>query len=205
MYKNYIKRLLDIIISLTAIIVLLPIMFFLTVVGYIALKGNPFFYQERPGLNSKIFKLVKFRSMNNKKDEKGNLLSDEERMTTYGKILRKTSLDELPELFNVLKGDMSIVGPRPLLVKYLPLYNKTQARRHEVRPGITGLSVAKVRNGADWETKLAIDIEYVDNVSFLLDLKIIFMTIGTVLSHKGISEEGHVTMSEFKGSTNDNN
>ena len=163
------------------------------------MKGNPFFYQERPEKDEKIFKLIKFRSMTEEKDENGNYLPDGIRLTKYGKFIRSTSLDEIPEFFNVLKGDMSIIGPRPLLVKYLDRYTPEQHRRHEVRPGITGLAMATVRNSAGWERKFELDIEYVNNVSFLLDVKIFFMTIKMVLSRKGINEPGSDTNSEFMG------
>ena len=161
--------------------------------------GNPFFTQERPGKDGKIFKLVKFRSMNNKRDERGELLPDEKRLTYYGKFLRNTSFDELPELINILKGDMAIVGPRPLLVRYLTRYNKTQARRHEVRPGLTGLAQVNGRNAISWEDKFRYDVEYVDNLSLLLDIKIILMTVLKVVKRDGISSENSATMEEFMG------
>ena len=168
------------------------------------MKGNPFFYQERPGKDEKIFKLIKFRSMTEKKDKDGNYLPDELRMTKYGKWIRSTSIDELPELINILKGDMAIVGPRPLLVKYLPLYNEEQRRRHEVRPGLTGLAMANGRNSLSWEEKFRYDIEYVDNVSFLLDLKIILKTIRGVLKREGVTSPNSVTVEEFKGNAESN-
>ena len=198
-YEKYIKRLMDIICSLAALIVLSPVLLILTIVGAVKMKGNPFFTQERPGKDEKIFKLIKFRSMTCEKDEKGNLLPDDKRLTKYGKILRSTSLDELPELINILKGDMSIVGPRPLLVKYLPRYNKHQARRHEVRPGFTGYAQINGRNAISWEEKFNLDVEYVDNVTFLGDWKIIFQTIGVVLRRDGISSDTSATMEEFMG------
>lgn len=163
------------------------------------MKGNPFFTQERPGKDEKIFKLIKFRTMTNEKDAQGNLLPDEQRMTKYGQFLRSTSLDELPEFFNILKGDMSFVGPRPLLVKYLPLYNEEQKRRHHVRPGLTGLAQANGRNSLTWEQKFEDDVKYVDNVSLSLDLSILFKTVYTVLKREGISQENNVTMEEFRG------
>lgn len=199
MYRNYIKRLLDFVLSLIALTILSPIFLMLIIVGFVNMKGNPFFYQERPGKDEKIFKLIKFRSMTEEKDENGNYLPDGIRLTKYGKFIRSTSLDEIPEFFNVLKGDMSIIGPRPLLVKYLDRYTPEQHRRHEVRPGITGLAMATVRNSAGWERKFELDIEYVNNVSFLLDVKIFFMTIKMVLSRKGINEPGSDTNSEFMG------
>ena len=166
------------------------------------MSGNPFFTQQRPGKDEKIFRLIKFRSMNNKTDKDGNLLPDEDRLTSYGKFLRSTSLDELPELFNILKGDMAIVGPRPLLVKYLERYTPTQRRRHEVRPGLTGLAMSTIRNSAGWDKKFELDVEYVDKVSFLMDLKIILWTIRIVLKREGINEEGEATNSEFMGILN---
>lgn len=199
-YEKYIKRLIDIVCSLAALIVLSPVLLILTIVGAIKMKGNPFFTQERPGKDEKIFKLIKFRSMTCEKDKDGNLLPDEVRLTKYGKVLRSTSLDELPELINILKGDMSIVGPRPLLVKYLPRYNKHQARRHEVRPGFTGYAQVNGRNAISWEEKFNLDVEYVDNITFLGDWKIIFQTVAVVLKRDGISSETSATMEEFMGS-----
>lgn len=198
-YEKYIKRILDVTLSACALIVLSPLLALLTVLGAVIMKGNPFFVQQRPGKNEKIFKLVKFRSMTCEKDEAGNLLPDEERMTTYGKILRATSLDELPELWNILKGDMSIVGPRPLLVEYLPRYNAFQARRHEVRPGLTGYAQANGRNLLTWEEKFRMDVEYVDHITFTTDVKIILDTVKVVLKRDGISGESSITMQEFKG------
>ena len=198
-YEKYIKRLIDIVCSLAALIVLSPVLLILTILGAIKMKGNPFFTQERPGKDEKIFKLIKFRSMTCEKDKDGNLLPDEMRLIKYGKILRSTSLDELPELINILKGDMSIVGPRPLLVRYLPRYNKHQARRHEVRPGFTGYAQVNGRNTISWEEKFNLDVEYVDNVTFMGDWKIIFQTIGVVLKRDGVSSETSVTMEEFMG------
>jgi len=202
MYANYFKRMLDFTLSFGAIIVLSPILLVLTIVGAVAMGGNPFFTQERPGKNEKIFKLVKFRTMNNKKDKKGNLLPDEKRLTSYGKLLRSTSLDELPELFNILKGDMSIIGPRPLLVRYLPRYNKEQHRRHEVRPGLTGLAQVNGRNAISWEEKFRYDVKYVSNITFIGDVKIIIETIQKVLKRDGISSETSATMEEFMGNDN---
>ena len=198
-YQKYIKRLLDIVLSLVALIVLSPVFLVLIIVGTIVMKGNPFFTQVRPGYHEKLFKLIKFRSMTNAKDSNGELLPDEDRLTPYGTFIRETSLDEIPEFINVLKGDMSIIGPRPLLVRYLPRYNEVQKHRHDVMPGITGLAMATVRNSAGWEKKFELDIEYVNNISFLLDVKIFFMTIKMVLSRKGINEDGFATNSEFMG------
>ena len=199
MYRNFFKRMLDFILSLMAIVLLFPILVFLTITGAFLMVGNPFFTQERPGKDGKIFKLVKFRSMNNKRDERGELLPDEKRLTYYGKFLRNTSFDELPELINILKGDMAIVGPRPLLVRYLTRYSKTQARRHEVRPGLTGLAQVNGRNAISWEEKFRYDVEYVDNLSLMLDIKIILMTVLKVVKRDGISSENSATMEEFMG------
>lgn len=199
MIYKYIKRILDIISSLLAIIILSPLLGMLTVIGAFEMKGNPFFTQERPGKDEKIFKLVKFRTMTNAKDKDGNLLSDADRLTRYGKFLRNTSLDELPELFNILKGDMSVIGPRPLLVKYLPRYNQHQHRRHEVKPGLSGWAQVNGRNAISWEDKFNYDVEYVDNYSIVMDIKILFMTILNVLKREGISSETSATMEEFMG------
>lgn len=199
MYAKYIKRLLDFVLSFCALVLLFPFLAVLTIIGSIAMKGNPFFCQERPGKNEKNFKLIKFRTMSNAKDKDGNLLSDEVRLNKYGRLLRSTSLDELPELWNILKGDMSIVGPRPLLVEYLPLYNEQQHRRHSVRPGLTGYAQANGRNGLSWEEKFNMDIHYIDNISFLFDFKIILQTVIIVLRHNGISSNTSSTMEAFKG------
>lgn len=199
MIYKYIKRILDIISSLLAIIILSPLLGMLTVIGAFEMKGNPFFTQERPGKDEKIFKLIKFRTMTNAKDKDGNLLSDADRLTRYGKFLRNTSLDELPELFNIFKGDMSVIGPRPLLVQYLPRYNAHQHRRHEVRPGLSGWAQVNGRNAISWEDKFNYDVEYVDNYSIVMDIKILFMTILNVLKREGISSETSATMEEFMG------
>lgn len=199
MYAKFIKRLLDFLVSLFAVVVLSPILLILIVIGAVVMKGNPFFTQLRPGKNEKIFKLIKFRTMTCEKDENGILLPDDKRLTKYGKLLRSTSLDELPELFNIIKGDMAIVGPRPLLVKYLPLYNDFQKRRHEVRPGLSGLAQVNGRNSITWEKKFEDDVEYVDNITFAGDMKIIFTTFVKVFKREGISQENNVTMEEFKG------
>ena len=199
-YEKYIKRTLDFLLSLCAIIGLSPILLVLTVLGAVKMKGNPFFTQERPGKDEKIFRLIKFRSMTCEKDANGNLLPDEARLTKYGKFLRVTSLDELPELFNILAGHMSIVGPRPLLVRYLPLYNETQKHRHDVRPGLTGWAQVNGRNTLSWEDKFRLDVDYVNQVSFGLDVKVLLMTVKKVFCREGISSETSATMEEFKGS-----
>lgn len=199
MYAKFFKRVIDVILSLVALCVLSPVLLVLIVLGAIKMKGNPFFTQDRPGKNEKIFKLIKFRTMTCETDEKGVPLPDDVRLTKYGRILRSTSLDELPELVNILKGDMSIVGPRPLLVQYLPLYNSVQKRRHEVRPGLTGLAQVSGRNSVTWEEKFEIDVKYVDNITFLGDVKIIFTTVRKVLKREGISGENTETMQAFTG------
>ena len=199
-YKNYIKRLLDIFCSLSAILVFSWLYIILIIVGAAAMKGNPFFTQLRPGKDEKIFRLVKFRTMNNKKDADGNLLPDNERLSGYGRFLRKTSLDELPEAFNIFKGDMSVVGPRPLLVKYLPLYNDEQRHRHDVRPGLSGLAQISGRNGLSWEEKFRLDVEYTRKVSFKLDFKIVALTVWKAfVKSEGITQEGEATIKEFAG------
>lgn len=197
MYAKYFKRMLDFVLSFLAIIVLSPILIILMIVGAVAMGGNPFFTQERPGKEEKIFKLIKFRTMNNKKDRNGELLSDEKRLTGYGKMLRSTSLDELPELFNILIGDMSIVGPRPLLVKYLPYYTERQHHRHDVRPGLTGYAQAHGRNATTWDERFELDLKYAGNITFIGDVNILIDTIKVVLKREGISEEGQATMSSF--------
>ena len=199
-YEKYLKRPQDFLCALLATIVLSPIMLITAILVAVKLGRPVLFTQERPGRNEKIFKIYKFRTMTDGRDERGNLLPDEVRLTSFGKKLRSTSLDELPELFNILKGDMSVVGPRPLMPKYLPRYNAHQARRHEVRPGFTGLAQVHGRNAISWEEKFDWDIEYVDHITFLGDLKIIFDTVKTVLKREGISSGTSVTMEEFMGS-----
>jgi lipopolysaccharide/colanic/teichoic acid biosynthesis glycosyltransferase len=199
LYRNFLKRLFDFIVSLIAFSLLFPFFILVTVLLFIANQGSPFFVQPRPGKGGRIFKLVKFKTMNDKKDAAGNLLSDAERLTPVGKFIRKTSLDEIPQLINVIKGEMSLIGPRPLLVEYLPLYNDTQKRRHEVRPGITGWAQVNGRNAIGWKEKFELDVWYVDHVSFQLDCKIAFFTIMKVVKSEGVSQQGHVTMTKFQG------
>lgn len=202
MYAKYIKRWLDFILSLLAIIILSPILLIVALLVRIKLGSPVIFKQERPGLHEKIFTLYKFRTMTDEKDKDGNLLPDDQRLTKFGKLLRSTSLDELPELFNILKGDMSIVGPRPLLVKYLPLYNEHQKHRHDVRPGFTGWAQCNGRNAISWEEKFDLDVYYVKHLTFILDLSIIFKTIKIVFLREGISSDTSVTMEEFRGTEN---
>lgn len=199
MYAKHFKRLIDFSLSLIALITLLPLLVILIILGAVFMRGNPFFTQERPGKNEKIFKLIKFRTMDNRKDKKGNLLPDEVRLNKYGRFLRASSLDELPELANILKGDMSLIGPRPLLVAYLPRYNEFQRHRHDVRPGLTGYAQAHGRNEVSWEDKFAMDVWYTTHITFREDIKIILLTINTVLKHEGISSESSATMEEFMG------
>lgn len=199
LYQNYIKRLLDIILSGLALIVLSPVFVIVYLLVRTKLGSPALFIQERPGKNQRIFKMYKFRTMTNERDEQGSLLSDEIRLTNFGKLLRSTSLDELPELWNIFIGDMTIVGPRPLLVQYLPLYNEHQNRRHNVRPGLTGLAQVKGRNTLGWDDKFKLDVEYVNNITFINDVKIIILTVITVFKRDGIAAEDSVTMEPFKG------
>lgn len=199
-YRRYFKRPMDIVLSLIGLIVLSPILLIVTLLVRVKLGSPVIFKQERPGLNEKIFTMYKFRTMTDERDEHGELLPDSVRLTKFGKFLRSTSLDELPELFNILKGDMSVVGPRPLLVEYLELYDERQKRRHDVRPGLSGLAQVSGRNAISWEDKFNLDVEYVDNVSFIGDWKIIFLTLKKVLVREGISSNTAVTMEPFRGS-----
>lgn len=199
LYRSFFKRFYDIILSLIAIIMLSPLLLLLIIAGSIKMSGNPFFTQKRPGKKEKIFKLIKFRTMTNKKDADGNLLPDNERLTKYGHFLRSTSLDELPELFNIFIGKMSIAGPRPLLIQYLPLYNDEQKKRHLVRPGLTGLAQVSGRNAISWEQKFEKDILYIQKLSIFLDIKILILTVFKVFKRSGISQEGQATMEFYTG------
>lgn len=192
MYAKFFKRPMDFILSLCALIVLSPFLLLLIIVGAIQMKGNPFYTQQRPGLNEKVFHLIKFRTMTNEKDKNGELLPDEVRLNRYGRILRSTSLDELPELINILKGDMSIIGPRPLMVSYLPYYTELEHRRHEVRPGLTGLAQANGRSFITWEEIFAYDLEYVNGISLMMDIKIFFQTVKKVLTREDIADASAV-------------
>lgn len=199
MFQEFIKPFFDKFAAFTGLIITMPILLIVTILLSWANSGNPFFFQLRPGKNEKIFKLIKFKTMNDKKDSLGNLLSDVERLTKVGKFIRKTSLDELPQLINVLKGDMSLVGPRPLLDRYLMLYNENQKLRHSVKPGITGLAQVNGRNAISWERKFEYDVQYVHEISFWGDMKILFLTIHKVFKSEGISQHGEATMQQFKG------
>ncbi|MEO2627241.1 sugar transferase [Blautia wexlerae] len=199
MYAKCLKRVLDFLLSFCALIIFFPVLLILIILGTVFMGGNPFFTQERPGKDEKIFKLIKFRTMNNKKDKDGILLADELRLNKYGKFLRTSSLDELPEFINILKGDMAIIGPRPLLVQYLERYNEEQHHRHDVRPGLTGYAQAHGRNAVSWEDKFAMDVWYTKHITFGEDVKIVWDTIMTVLKHEGISSETSATMEEFMG------
>lgn len=199
MYKVFFKRLIDLLVSLVAFIVLSPVFIIVVILLTIANQGKPFFYQLRPGKRERIFKIIKFKTMNDLKDKNGNLLPDDKRLTAIGKFVRKTSLDEIPQLLNVIKGDMSLVGPRPLLTEYLPLYNERQKRRHDVAPGITGWAQVNGRNAISWSQKFEYDVWYVEHISFALDVRILFRTFIKVFRSEGISASGHVTMEKFTG------
>ena len=199
MYKSVLKRWFDFFFSAVGLVLISPVLIVILILLTVFNRGKPFFFQVRPGQNERIFKLVKFKTMNDKRDENGNLLPDAKRLTPIGKFLRKTSLDEIPQLINVLKGDMSLVGPRPLLVEYLPLYSPEQARRHEVKPGITGWAQVNGRNAISWEEKFKYDVYYVDHCSFRLDMLILFLTIVKVFRSEGISQKGQATAEKFTG------
>ena len=198
-YERFIKRPMDCFLATLSLLFLSPVILILSLLVRVFLGSPVLFEQDRPGKDGKVFKLYKFRTMTDKRDEDGQLLADEKRLTTFGKVLRSSSLDELPELFNIIKGEMSLIGPRPLLVKYLPLYNEEQAKRHDVRPGLTGLAQSRGRNSLSWEEKFKLDVEYVNHITFLGDLKIIVDTIRSVLNSEGISADGDVTMPFFTG------
>lgn len=199
MYKNYLKTIFDFTFALIILTVVSPILLITCFILILYNHGSPFFLQKRPGKNSRVFRLIKFKTMNDKRDAFGELLPDNKRITSIGSFIRKSSIDELPQLINVLLGDMSLVGPRPLLVEYLPLYNKSQMKRHDVRPGITGWAQVNGRNSISWKEKFVLDVWYVENQSFLLDIKILFLTINKVFRKEGISEKNNVTMSKFTG------
>lgn len=200
MYKFFFKRLIDFLIAFVLLVATLPLTLPVWLLLMVVNGGQPFFTQPRPGKNGRVFKVIKFRTMNNKRDDKGELLPDAVRLTPVGRFVRKTSIDELPQMINVIKGDMSLIGPRPLLVDYLPLYNEVQARRHEARPGITGWAQVNGRNLISWEKKFEYDVWYVDHLSFALDMKIVFLTIVKIVKSEGISAENAATMERFKGS-----
>ena len=199
MYAKFIKRIIDFVLSLCALIVLSPVLVVLTIVGSICMKGNPFFVQKRPGKNERIISLLKFRTMTNEKDKDGKFLPDEIRLVSYGKFLRSTSLDELPSLINILIGNLSIIGPRPLLIEYLPWYTETEKHRHDVRPGLTGWAQVNGRNSISWSERFEMDIDYIDTYNLFLDIKILFMTVYKVIKRDGISQEGNATMESFTG------
>lgn len=200
LYKSVFKRAFDLFVAVIGLTILSPLFALVTIALLIANRGKPFFLQERPGLNERVFRIIKFKTMNDQKDEKGNLLPDAKRLTFVGSIIRKTSLDEIPQLINVLKGDMSLVGPRPLRVHYLSLYSDEQKKRHDVRPGITGWAQVNGRNAISWAKKFEYDIWYVENQSFMLDMKIILLTLKKVVVREGVAQEGHATVDAFNGS-----
>lgn len=197
MYAKCFKRVFDFLLSLIALLILWPLLLILAIVGAIAMKGNPFFTQPRPGKNEKVFKLIKFRTMSNAKDADGNLLPDDQRLGKYGKLLRATSVDELPSIINILIGDLSIIGPRPLLVEYLPWYTETEKHRHDVRPGLTGWAQVHGRNSVDWDTRFALDVEYVNGLTLAMDVKIFFLTIKKVLSRSDVAEDTRAVEGNF--------
>lgn len=199
MYKNFIKRILDFVISFCLLILLLPVFLIITIILFIQNKGNPFFFQQRPGKNENSIRIIKFKSMTDEKDDNDKLLSDKERITPFGHFIRKTSLDEIPQLFNVLKGEMSLIGPRPLLFKYLSLYSYNQRRRHNVRPGITGWAQVNGRNNISWTKKFELDVYYVDHISFLLDMKILWLTFLKVIKREGVNQSEDRPMRPFTG------
>lgn len=199
MYNSFIKRIIDFVSSLFGLLLLSPVLIMVTIGLFFANQGKPFFFQLRPGKNGKIFKIIKFKTMNDKKDSNGNLLSDAERLTKIGSFVRKTSLDEIPQLLNVIKGEMSLIGPRPLLPEYLPLYDANQARRHEVKPGMTGWAQVNGRNAISWQQKFEYDVWYVEHLSFGLDIKILLLTIMKVFKFEGINMQGQITTEAFKG------
>lgn len=199
MYKLFFKRILDFLLALFGLVVLSPLLLIVTMALYFANQGKPFFFQLRPGLNGQLFKIIKFKTMNDKKDAAGNLLPDAERLTKMGSFVRKTSLDEIPQLLNVLKGNMSLIGPRPLLPEYLPLYNAVQSRRHELKPGITGWAQVNGRNAISWSQKFEYDVWYVDNINFALDCKIVLLTMKKVMKTEGINAVGTATIEPFNG------
>ncbi len=201
MYRKFLKRTIDLLAALLGFIILLPIFLLVTLLLFIANNGKPFFSQYRPGKNGTVFKVMKFKTMDDKKDVGGNLLPDADRLTPVGAFVRKTSLDEIPQLLNVIKGDMSLVGPRPLLIEYLPLYNEKQKRRHDVKPGITGWAQVNGRNAISWNQKFDYDVWYVDQMSLRLDIKILWMTVMKVFKREGISQDGQATMEKFKGNS----
>ena len=199
MYKNFIKRILDFVISFCLLILLFPVFLIITIIIFIQNKGNPFFFQQRPGKNENSIRIIKFKSMTDEKDDNDKLLSDKERITPFGHFIRKTSLDEIPQLFNVLKGEMSLIGPRPLLFKYLSLYSYNQRRRHNVRPGITGWAQVNGRNNISWTKKFELDVYYVDHISFLLDMKILWLTFLKVMKREGVNQSEDRPMRPFTG------
>ena len=197
MYANYVKRIIDFCLSLIGLIVLSPVLIVLTILGAVFMKGNPFFTQKRPGKDEKIFNLIKFRTMDNRKDKDGKLLPDDVRLNKYGRFLRNTSLDEIPELLNILKGDMAIIGPRPLLIEYLPYYTEDEHHRHDVRPGLTGWAQVNGRNSVDWDTRFQLDLYYIRNLRFMMDLKILLMTIKKVIYRSDIAEDTRTVEGNF--------